>query len=379
MSPALAAVAVGIVASALVAVSARQARVAVLGIALTLVLTPLLTSTPGSLLPLAARVVAALLAAYLLSIAARGDDLPTEGSSLGWPVEAAAAAAAGVAGLAAAGLGSPAVGPPEAQAAAFGLLVLAAGPVVRARDALRLTIGLLLVVQATALVRSSLAGSPSALEEAGWAVLVAAVAAGGALVAVVARAVTGSLELAELGRVGTRARQPDAHPIHVREADGVQPPRRGRIGIGRRATLRRGPAVTPPTWSVTLADTDLEPVRTPVPEMEVVPLEAEPVVTEPGPAASELVELEPVVTEPEPAAGELVEAEPVAEAEPEPAVAAPETEPAAEPEPAVAEPEPESVQPPQPTPRAARLRPRIKARSAAGRSARIMPPPDEPS
>ncbi|HEY7735536.1 MAG TPA: hypothetical protein VH813_01955, partial [Candidatus Limnocylindrales bacterium] len=242
MSPALAAVAVGIVASALVAVSARQARVAVLGIALTLVLTPLLTSTPGSLLPLAARVVAALLAAYLLSIAARGDDLPTEGSSLGWPVEAAAAAAAGVAGLAAAGLGSPAVGPPEAQAAAFGLLVLAAGPVVRARDALRLTIGLLLVVQATALVRSSLAGSPSALEEAGWAVLVAAVAAGGALVAVVARAVTGSLELAELGRVGTRARQPDAHPIHVREADGVQPPRRGRIGIGRRATLRRGPA-----------------------------------------------------------------------------------------------------------------------------------------
>lgn len=396
MSPGLAAVAVGIVASALVAVSVREARAAVLGIALTLVLTPVLTASPDSLLPLAARIVAALLAAYVLSIAARGEGMSTGGSSLGWPVEAVAAGAAGVAGFAAGDVGAATIGPPEALGAAFALLVLAAGPVVRARDTIRLTIGLILIVQATSLLRSSLAGSPSALEEAGWALLVAAVAGGGALVAIAGRSVTGSLELAELGRVGVRVRQPDAHPIQVQERAGATiPVRRGRLGLGRRGGDRTSPVATPPTWSVTWTGPEAPPVLAPIPEMEVVPLESE---APPAPVGAE-GEPEPGVaaeadagrpeserSEPAPESGTEQQAvprspEPEAAAPASPA-APPEPEPGRGPELAVTPPAPGSSEPAHPrSTDEARPRPRtrVKARSAAGRTARIMPPPDERS
>jgi len=151
---ALAGVAWVTVAGAVLAVSARDARAAVLGLLVVFLAIPLLvTPVPGPLV-LAARLASALLAGRLLLIAVRGIDVPTEGSRIGWPAEILAAAAAAVIGFGSHGLGAAALGPAEAQAAGFALGTLAAAPLVRGRDVLRLGIGAaLLVVALPRLVR----------------------------------------------------------------------------------------------------------------------------------------------------------------------------------------------------------------------------------
>ena len=93
MNPILAGVALAVIAGAIVVVSVRDARVVVLGLAVVLVLSAVLADPLAAPAGLAARFVAAILAAYLLWIAARDrtDDglpsAPTEGSRIGWPAE----------------------------------------------------------------------------------------------------------------------------------------------------------------------------------------------------------------------------------------------------------------------------------------------------
>jgi hypothetical protein len=171
----LAAVAVAIVAGGVIAVSAREARVGVLGLTLCAVTVPLMGGALPEPLPLAARLVAAILAGYLLWMAVRRQPV-TRGSTLGWPVEALLATAAGVAGFAALGFAGPAGGPPEAEATAFALAALAIGPLLVGRDILRLAIGLVLGVLAGSVGRVALMGSPSPLEQLVLAGLTVAVA-----------------------------------------------------------------------------------------------------------------------------------------------------------------------------------------------------------
>jgi hypothetical protein len=171
----LAAVAVAIVAGGVIAVSAREARVGVLGLTLCAVTVPLMGGALPEPLPLAARLVAAILAGYLLWMAVRRQPL-TRGSTLGWPVEALLAIGAGVAGFAASGFAGPAGGPPEAEATAFALAALAIGPLLVGRDILRLAIGLVLSVLAGSVGRVALVGSPSPLEQLVLAGLTVAVA-----------------------------------------------------------------------------------------------------------------------------------------------------------------------------------------------------------
>jgi hypothetical protein len=165
MNPALAGVALAVIVGAIVAVSARDARTAVLGLAVTMIAAPAIADPITATSGLAARVVAAVLAVYLLWIAVRSGEAPTGGSRLGWAAEAALAASAAIVGYDQHGLGAAGLGPPIAQAAGFALAALAVAPLITGRDVLRIGIGLLLLMEGALLVAVGLDGTPSALEQ----------------------------------------------------------------------------------------------------------------------------------------------------------------------------------------------------------------------
>ena len=187
MNPALAGVALAVVLGAVFAGSARSARAAILGLIVTMVGAPLLADPVAQPLGLAARLVGAILAGYLLWVAGRGPDARTGGSHVGWPTDAFVAAAAAVVGYGSHGLGAPATGPALAQATGFALAALAVVPVVMGRDVMRIGIGLSLLLGGALLVRTGLGGTPDALEEVLTAGLIATLGGAVAIMAVAAR------------------------------------------------------------------------------------------------------------------------------------------------------------------------------------------------
>lgn len=236
MNPILAVVALAVVAGAVVAVSTREARVAVLALAVALILSPLLADPITSPVGMAARLVGSVLAAYLLWIAVRERPsvgpvaaptalgAATGGSRIGWPAEVLIAAAAAVVGFAGHGLGAPALGPELASAAGFAIAALAMAPLLMGRDLLRLGTGLFLLLDAGLIIRVALGGTPDPLEQLVTSAML--IALGGTLAAltVAARADgPGGLDLAV--EVGMRTRRAsDARPV---DAPG-QHPRSGR-------------------------------------------------------------------------------------------------------------------------------------------------------
>ena len=187
MNPALVGVALAVVVGAIVAGSARNARSAILGLVVTMVAAPVLTDPIPVPLGLAARLVGAVLAGYLLWVATRGDRVQTHGSLVGWPTDAFVAIAAAVVGYGSHGLGAPTDGTPLAAAAGFALAALAVLPVVTGRDILRIGLGLCLLLSGALLVRASLGGTPDPLEELMTAGLVATLGGAVAILAVAAR------------------------------------------------------------------------------------------------------------------------------------------------------------------------------------------------
>jgi len=186
MNPALLAAAAVVVTGGVVCLSARDARLALAGLALALLVAPLIADPQSEPTVVAARVVAAALAAYLPWIVIRDSAAATRGALLGWPVEALVATAAFVIGFGTAGLGRSPVGPAEAQGAGFALLALSVGPIVFGRDIFRMGSGAMLLVSGALLVRVALAGTPSALEQLLTGVLL--VGLGGAVAFLVASA-----------------------------------------------------------------------------------------------------------------------------------------------------------------------------------------------
>jgi hypothetical protein len=249
VSPGLVGLAIAVVAGGIVAVAVRDGRVAVIGFALAAVLSPLLSAPLPGPLPLGARLVAAVLAGYLLWAALR-TDLPARGSVVGWPAEALLAAACVVAAAGFAGLGAidPAAGgggigevpgpvaghlhagAPEALLAGFALGGLSVAPVAGARDALRFGMGVLLAIHAAILVRAGLAGAPSDAEQLATAGLVAVLGASVAAVAAAAIGSSGSLAL-------VAGRRPAAHAVTA------EPRRRFRLPVGPSAGR---PPASPP-------------------------------------------------------------------------------------------------------------------------------------
>ena len=213
MNPALVGIAGVTIAGAVLAVSAREPRGTLLGLLVVLLAAPLIaTPWPGPL-PILARVAAALLATRLIVVGLRGEgELIGDGSRIGWPAEALAAAAAAVAGFASHGLGAAGLGPPEAQAAGFALGALAAAPLVTGRDVLRLGVGSLLLLQGALLVRQALDAPATDGEQLVISLLT--IGLGGAVAVIVAAArAAGRLAIADEDTRGDTPalRHADAH------------------------------------------------------------------------------------------------------------------------------------------------------------------------
>jgi hypothetical protein len=184
VNPALAGVALAVVAGAAIAVSAGNARTATFGLVIALILAPVVADPIPEAIGLAARLVGAVLAGYLLWIATRGERVQTSGSLIGWPTELFLAAAAAVVGVGVYDLGVPFHGPAPAAAAGFVLVALAVVPLVSGRDILRIGIGLALLLTGSLLVVTSLVGTPDELEQVLIAGLVASL--GGTVAVLVA-------------------------------------------------------------------------------------------------------------------------------------------------------------------------------------------------
>jgi len=172
VNPTLLAAAGVVVLGGVVCVGVREARLALAGLAVTLIVAPFIADPLPDGLALSARLVGAVLAAYLPWIVVRDPESETRGTVLGWAVDALLAGAALVIGYGAAGLGAPAAGPAEAQGAGLALIVLSIAPLAFGRDVFRLGNGAVLLVTGALLIRVGLAGTPTALEELVTAVLV---------------------------------------------------------------------------------------------------------------------------------------------------------------------------------------------------------------
>jgi hypothetical protein len=177
-----------------VATGARSARAASIGALACLVFVPFVAD-PLPEMPVALfRIVAGALAAFLLLVAGRRAD-EESASPLGLPATLAAAAAAFVAGLGATAVGLPSFGPSAAVGAGLACLAVALPPVIRARDAFRLGTALVVLANASLLLRTGLSGTSPALEVlVGGAALVALAAAVLALAGMAATA-TGALAI----------------------------------------------------------------------------------------------------------------------------------------------------------------------------------------
>lgn len=204
MTPALTGVAIAVVLGGVIAVSARTPRTAVLGLLIVLVGSGFVADPLPESLGLAARIVGAVLAGELLWVAIRGPELRTEGSRLGWPAELLVAAAGAVVGLGSFGLGAPAAGPIEAQAAGFSLGALAIAPLTNGRDILRIGVGVNLLIAGALLVGVALVGTPAPDRSLVIAALVAVLGGSVAAMATAARADREGLHLWSGGPTRTR-------------------------------------------------------------------------------------------------------------------------------------------------------------------------------
>ncbi len=169
------------------AIGARSPSAATLGILVALSFAPFVADPLPDLPVLAFRIVAGVLAAFLLRAAGRSAGSPDPG--LGMASAVVAGAAAFAAGLGATAVGLPAFGPDAAVAAGLASVAVAVAPIARSRDPFRLATCLLALVNGALLLRAGLGGTPAALEALlGGATLVAVAAAGVVLVATSATA-----------------------------------------------------------------------------------------------------------------------------------------------------------------------------------------------
>jgi hypothetical protein len=224
---------------ALVALSARDTRLILGGLVVTLGLAPVIADPLPSPIAIAGRLVAALLGAELLLVTMRGSTARTKGAALGPISMAMAAGAACVVGYASSGVGSPAVGPPVATAIGFGLVTLALGPLLLGRDVLRIGLGMTLLVTAAELIRAGLAGTPGPMEQAAVAALTIAVL--GAIAAIAASALRAGHDVSVEGSV-LRGTLFEAHPLAARSASAAAG---SANAAGRRPPRARVPAAGP--------------------------------------------------------------------------------------------------------------------------------------
>lgn len=185
VTPVVFVAALATVAGAVVAASSRDPRAATVGLLVTLLGLVFVADPLPAPAALAVRLVAAILAGYLVWVAVRDSGSVTSGSALAWPSEALIALAGAVIGWTSHGLGAPGRGPEAASAAGVALLLLATAPILLGgRDAFRVGTGASLLLAGTLAIRAGLAGTPGPVEQVVVAALTASL---GATVAVLVR------------------------------------------------------------------------------------------------------------------------------------------------------------------------------------------------
>jgi hypothetical protein len=183
VNPALTAVAVAVAAGAIVAVSSRDPRGALIGLAAVLVGSAFLVDPLPGPAALGVRIVGGLLCVSIVRLAVLPDGSDPASSPLGWPAEAFLAVAAAVGGggvaidLAAAAGPGTAVGGTDGisvAAAASAILITSTAaalfaigvtPAAIGGRGIRRTVGIVLVAVAVVLLRIGFAGAPNDLEE----------------------------------------------------------------------------------------------------------------------------------------------------------------------------------------------------------------------
>lgn len=177
MSALLVAAGVVTVLGAAVAVGSANPRSAVLGLLSATVFAPFVADPLPGLPVLAFRVVAAVLAGYLLLVAARRAGSPEPG--IGLPAALVAASAAFVAGLGATAVSLPTFGPGAALGAGLASFAVAIGPIARSLDPFRLGTSLLVIANGGLMLHAGLVGTSTPFESllaGGTLVLIAAAA-----------------------------------------------------------------------------------------------------------------------------------------------------------------------------------------------------------
>lgn len=209
MTPLLVAAGAVVALGAAVAIGTRAGRASALGVLIALVFAPFVADPLPATDVAAFRIVAGVLAAYLVLVATRRAG-PATSSPLGLPATLAAAAAAFVVGLGATAVGLPGFGPVAALAAGLATLAVAVPAVGLARDPLRLGVASVVLLNGGLLLRAGLAGTPAGLES---------LFAGAALVALAAAAVvlsgsaaTAAGELGDTPRASVRPTSFGADP-----------------------------------------------------------------------------------------------------------------------------------------------------------------------
>jgi hypothetical protein len=173
--------AVAVLLGGTVAVTARDGRIVVLGLMLAAVAASLVASPLPDSLAVTARILGAMLAAYLLWAAAGSGSVESAGSVIGPLAEGAVAVAAFAVGLAVRPV-DPLAGPAEAQAAGLSaqaagisLIALAVVPLA-GRDVFRMGVGVSLLTLGGSLVVGAWSGAPRPLEQLALAALLVGIA-----------------------------------------------------------------------------------------------------------------------------------------------------------------------------------------------------------
>ena len=162
IQPAVVAAAAAVV-GAVLAVTARDARLVIMGLIVAMVAAPLVSSSDPTALALAFRILGAFLAAYLLWAAVRDRAIESEGSAIDPGSELMVAAAAFSVGWFVAPV-KPLAGPVAAQAAGFALIALAIVPLA-GRNVIRVGAGIFLLLLGISVLLDAWVGAGSALRQ----------------------------------------------------------------------------------------------------------------------------------------------------------------------------------------------------------------------
>ena len=255
--------AAAVVLGGVVAVAARDGRIVVLGVMLAAVAAPLVASPlPGSL-AVTARILGAVLAAYLLWAAIGSRSINGTGSSIGLVAEGAIALAAFTVGLTVAPV-DPLAGPAEAQAAGLSMIALAVVPLA-GRDVFRMGVGVTLLTLGGSLLVGAWTGPAFPLGQLAMAALLVGIAGATSLL-------IPSAEEADAAEAAADAEAAHEAPLSAGTAEAESPA----AAAGMAATARRQASTSTVDQRAAVLD-DSEPVRSSEPERRPRPMTADPI------------------------------------------------------------------------------------------------------